>query len=243
MLLTLAPVGGDEGVETIELDSPQFRVRNPMRDMMLGVGPTLGGKLYTIGSPNPAQWAPEIGARLVFGSWRLNMVARAAIAPLVPLPESIAERQRGYLLEGALALRVMPVLHRAVRFGVRAGVAFDRISGRVTLEEEAGGAMGHKRVHHISPEIGLELAFPLVFPRADRAWSLDLFLTHGLRLARATRSTLTVEDEAGETTSTHLPRELKVIGPFGGAMLSGRVGLSFRYDFVTARRLQSSASQ
>lgn len=243
MLLTVAPIGDEAGVETIELATPQFRVRDPMRDMMLGVGPTLGGKLFTIGSPNPAQWAPEIGARFVFGSWRLNMVARGAVAPLIPLPESIATSQSGYLLEGALALRVMPVLHRLVRFGVRAGVVFDRISSRVTLEDDAGGASGHKRVNHISPKIGLELAFPLVFARASRPWSLDLFLTHDLRLARATRSTLTVEDEAGESTTTHLPRELEVIGPFGGAMVSGRVGLSFHYDFVTARQSQSSASQ
>jgi hypothetical protein len=229
------PSVADAPTPSLETSSSHFRVRDPDRDRMLGVGPTLGGKLYTIGSPNPAQWAPELGARFVFGSWRYSLLVRGAVAPIVPLRKSIANTQRGAMVEGVVALRIMPVQHRLVRFGGWVGIAFDEIRVRVELDEQAGGANGRKRAGHISPELGFELAFPLVFPRADRPWSLDILLAHEVRLALATRSTLRFEDETGEHVQHHRAAELTVVGPFSGLIIGGRVGLAFQYDFVTAR--------
>jgi hypothetical protein len=237
-VLAWAPTGTD-----VEVDATHFRVRDPNRDLMLGVAPTVGDKLFTMGSPNPAQWAPELGVRAVFGSWRYGLLVRGAVVPLVPLPRSIAETQRGLMLEGAIGARLMPVQHRLVRFGFWLGLAFDEIRSHVRLAEEDGGASGRKRAGHLGPALGIELAFPLVFPRAHRPWSVDIFLVNELRLEVATRSSLRIEDEDGETRVDHLAPELRVIGPFSGVMGSMRVGVEFRYDLVTAGRFQPAAGQ
>lgn len=234
--LALAPGSAD-----VQMQASQFRVRDPNRDLMLGVAPTVGDKLFTMGSPNPAQWAPELGFRFVFGSWRYNLLVRGAVVPLVPLRKSIAQTQRGAMLEGAIGARIMPVQHRLVRFGLWLGLAFDEIRARVELSEEDGGARGRKRVGHVGPALGTEFAFPVVFPRAHRPWSVDVFLAHELRVEVATRSTLRLEDETGSTRVDHRAPELTVIGPFSGVMGSLRIGVEFRYDLVTAGRVRPRA--
>lgn len=237
-LLAFAP-----GERDVELDASHFRVRDPSRDLMFGIAPTVGDKVWTMGSPNPAHWAPELGFRFVFGSWRYNLLVRGAVAPLVPLPKSIAQSHRGTMLEGVVGARLMPIQHRLFRFGLWFGFGFDEIRSRVELTEADGGGRGRKRAGHVGPALGTELAFPLVFPRADRPWSLDIFLAHELRLEIATRTKLRIENDNGETEVQHLPRELQVLGPFSGAISSVRVGVEFRYDLVTAGRVQPRAGQ
>jgi hypothetical protein len=220
----------------VSVEPTAFRVRDPDRDLVWGVGPSLGTKLFTIGSPNPAQWAPELGLRATLGSLRYSLFLAGAAGPILPLRGSIAQTQRGSFLEGLVAVRLMPVQHRLFRLGGWVGIAFDEIRVLVRLAESAGGASGEKRVGHVSPEIGMEMAWPVVLPRASRRWHLDLYLGHALRLSLATRSTLRVEDEQGTTSTEHLAPELRVMGPFSGAMISGRAGLTFHHELPRPRR-------
>lgn len=220
------------GEPTVETQLEHFRHRNPNRDLMIGFGPTVGDKVFTILSPSPAHFAPEFGARFVFGSWRYNVLARGAVAPLVPVRGSIAESLGGELLEFQLAARLMAVQHRLVRFGPWIGLGFDQIRTKVELAQEDGGASGTKRIGHFGLELGLELAFPVMLPRADRPWSMDIFLSTGLRAQIPTRSRLRLEDESGEVDTRHLSKELRVLGPFSGAMASARVGLTVHYDLA-----------
>jgi hypothetical protein len=209
-----------------------FRHVDPDRGARAEVAPTLGDKLFTIGSQNAAQWAPELGLRGTFGSARWSGLVSGAVSPLIPVRRSIAAAQGGAALELVLAARVMPVQRRLVRFGGWVGLALDGISARVELEPADGGAQGRKWAGHVGPELGLELAFPLVFPRADRRWSLDLFLAHGIRFSFPTRTILRIEDSAGTIRTEHLARELGVVGPFSGASLGGRIGVAVAFDLA-----------
>jgi hypothetical protein len=147
------------------------------------------------------------------------------------------------MIDAVVGARLMPIQHRLVRFGLWFGFGFDQIRSHVELAEDDGGASGRKRAGHVGPALGTELAFPLVFPRADRPWSLDIFLSHELRLEIATRTKLRVENENGETEVTHLPKELTVLGPFSGGISQVRIGVEFRYDLVTAGRVQPRSGQ
>jgi len=84
-LLVAALIGAAPVSQGGELGSAELRVPSEWRTPAIGGGLVLGDKLYTIGGPSVAQWAPEIGLRFTGGSRRASVLLRGVVSPVYAL--------------------------------------------------------------------------------------------------------------------------------------------------------------
>lgn len=226
VLASLAWLGPPEGA-----DDPLARAR-------LEGGLELGTDLYARGSPNQSHYAPQTRLRFAFGLPQIGLLARLGVGGLVSPAMSIAERNRGVIVEQALGLRTMPVQRKWLRFGLWVLASYERVARRSHLDvplagdpEQAETYAQRWRVDQIAPELGFEWAIPLPIPSLDDDLSLALTLTHAVTFVFPLALRRELVDADGTTSVTHYrARELGVVGPAGGVVIDLYLGLTLAFD-------------
>ena len=225
------------------LGEPSSKALHPAGPRLEG-GLMLGTDLYARGSPNQTQYAPQTRLRLGFGLTKIGVLAHFGVGPLLDPRKSIAERNRGVVLEQAIGLRSMPVQRRWFRFGLWVLASYERIDRHSELDVPSASDPDQLerfdqrvRSHQIAPELGFEWVVPLPIPALrERDMSLALTLTHAVAFVFPLASKRTLVDPDGTTSVTHHRHaELGLVGPAGGATIDLMLGLTLAWDGVTRR--------
>lgn len=202
-------------------------------------GVELGTDLWGRGSPNQSQYAPQTRLRFAFGLAKIGLLARFGVAGLVAPAMSIAERNRGALVEQALGLRSMPIQRPWFRFGVWVVASYERVVRRseldVPLADDPATSERWRqrwRVDQIAPELGFEWAVPLpIAALRERDMCLALTLTHAVAFVFPLALERTLIDPEGATqVEQHRRPELGVVGPAGGVVLDLYLGVTLAFD-------------
>jgi hypothetical protein len=200
-------------------------------------GLSLGTDVWTRGSPNQSQYAPQTRLRLAFGLTKVGMIAHFGVGALVDPRKTIADRSGGVLLEQAIGLRSMPIQRRWFRLGLWVVASYERLDRRTALDLPERFEQ-RVRVHQIAPELGFEWAVPLpIVALREHDMSLALTLTHAVAFVFPLASKRTLIDPDGTVTVTrHRRDELGVVGPAGGVTIDLSLGLVLAWDGITRRR-------
>lgn len=208
-------------------------------------GVSLGTDVWTRGSPNQSQYAPQTRLRLAFGLKRFGLLVHCGVGVPVDPRKTIADRSGGVLVEQAIGLRTMPVQRRWFRFGLWVLASYERLDRRTGLDlpdpydpESIERFEQRVRVHQMGPELGFEWAVPLPsVALREHGMSLALTLTHAVAFVFPLASTRKLTDPDGTVTITrHRQAELGVVGPAGGVRLDISLGLMLAWDGVNRRR-------
>jgi hypothetical protein len=223
---------------TSELDVERERVR-------VEGGLELGTDVWARGSPNQSHYAPQTRLRFAFGLPRIGLLARVGVGGLVSPARSIAERNRGVIVEQALGLRTMPVQRKWLRFGLWVVASYERVARRsrldVPLADDPAQVETYEqrwRVDQLAPELGFEWAIPLPVPALrEHDMTLAFTLTHAFAFVFPLALRRELVDGEGTTSVTHHhPRELGVVGPAGGVVIDLYLGVTLAFEGPWTRR-------
>lgn len=202
-------------------------------------GLELGTDLYARGSPNQSHYAAQTRLRFAFGLPQIGLLARVGVGGLVSPAMSIAERNRGVIVEQALGLRTMPVQRKWLRFGLWLLASYERVARRSQLDvpladdpAQLETYVQRWRVDQLAPELGFEWAIPLpVAALRARDMTLAFTFTHAVAFVFPLALRRELVDPDGSTSVTHHhARELGVVGPAGGVVVDLYLGVTLAFD-------------